>query len=174
MALPETPKFSLANEVEKLRKFLSLPITHVEFDPRYEYGKLYMDDKMNWIWINAKLFVNDQQIGTIPYFSSGHGFGYDTCNTSVLAWDKIYPQYKQVIFDKIVQQEPLAVIVEPAEYEPHENLSLNVKDKNGILIKKACCRFDNGEWDVNVFGLNVVKKTVTVKVTLTPPPSTRR
>jgi hypothetical protein len=148
MGASEKKEFSLAEEVEKLRKYLWLPITHVEFDPRYEYGKLYTDEDWNIIWINAKLFVNDELIGTIPYFSSNHGFGYDTGNHSVLAWDKIYQQFKQIIFDKILHKEPLAVAAEPAEYEPRTSLMLNVKDKDGTLIKKAFCRFVDSEWEV--------------------------
>lgn len=171
MGTSEKKEFSLAEEVEKLRKYLWLPITYVEFDPRYEYGKLFTDEDWNIIWIDAKLYVNDDMIGTIPYFSSDHGFGYDTGNHSVLAWDKIYPQFKQVIFDKIFQQEPLTVTAEPAEYEAHAYLTLNVKDKDGTLIKKAGCCFIDGEWEVNVSGLGGVKRTVTVKVTLTLPSS---
>jgi hypothetical protein len=171
MAAPGIPKINLADEVEKLRKYLALPITRVKFDPSYEYGKRYMDDKMNWLWADAKLFINDELIGTMPYFSAEFGFGYDTGNHSVLAWNKIYQQFQQVLFDKILRQEPLAVTVEPAEYEPRTSLMLNVKDKEGTLIKKAFCRFVDSEWEVSVFGLNTVTRTVRVHVTLTPPPS---
>jgi len=150
---------------------LALPITNVEFDPSYEHGKMYIDDQMNIIWIDAKLFVNDELIGTIPYFTDRGFVGYDTSNHSVFEWDKIYAESQQIVFDKIHQQEPLAVSAEPAEYEPRTSLMLNVKDKDGILIKKAFCRFVDGEWEVYVSGLNTVSKKVTIKVTLTPPPS---
>ncbi|HVS94559.1 MAG TPA: hypothetical protein VHE59_21120 [Mucilaginibacter sp.] len=158
MATTGTPKFSLANEIEKVRKYLLLPITYIEFDERCEYGKVCLDDNMDWIWMNAKLYVNDEPIGTIPYFSSEWGFGYDTSNHSVLAWDKIYQQFQQVLFDQILQREPRAVTAEPAEYEPHEYMTLNIKDKAGVLINKAGCLFIDGEWNVNVYGLNSTKK----------------
>lgn len=174
MATPEALKPDLVNEIEKLRKYLLLPITHVEFDSKYDHGKRYMDDQMNIIWIHAKLFVNDELIGTIPYFTDHVFVGYDTSNHSVFAWDKIYAQFQQVIFDKIYQQEPLAVTAEPAEYEPRSYLTLNVKDKDGTLIKKAGCCFIDGQWEVNVFGLDTVKITKRVTVVLTPPPPTKR
>lgn len=167
----EPGEFSLDKEIEKLRQMLSLPITNVEFDSKYEYGKTYMDDKMNWIWIDAKLFINQEMIGTIPYFSSNFGFGYDTSNHSVFAWDKIYAQFQSVIFDKILEQEPLAVTAEAAEPEPQEHLTLNVKDKDGILIKKASCLFIDDQWNVSVYGLNSIKRTKRVTIILTPPPS---
>jgi len=170
MTRSEEPKFNMANEIEKMQKYLLLPITYIEFDKEYEYGKLYVDDNKNLIWIHANLFINDELIGTIPYFSSDHGFGYDTAN-SVLAWDKIYAQFQQIIFGKIFQQEPLAVTAEPEESDPKECGLLNVRDNDGILIKKAGCRFIDGEWNVNVFGLNTVTTTRRVTVVLTPPSS---
>lgn len=169
MTKSEEPKFNMANEIEKMQKYLLLPITYIEFHKGYQYGKTYMDDNMNWIWINANLFINDELIGTIPYISSGHGFGYDTVNT-VLEWDKIYAQFQQIIFGKIFQQEPLAVSAEPEESDPKEYGLLNVKDKDETLIKKAFCRFVDGEWEVYVSGLNYTTTTHRVNVVLTPPP----
>ncbi|HTE00772.1 MAG TPA: hypothetical protein VK668_15880 [Mucilaginibacter sp.] len=74
-------------------------------------------------------------------------------------------QFQDVIFYKILQQEPLA-----ATAEPGMELSLNIKDKEGILIKQAYCNYINDEWRVVVAGLNATKKVVVTKVVLQPPP----
>ncbi|HTE00773.1 MAG TPA: hypothetical protein VK668_15885 [Mucilaginibacter sp.] len=66
-------EFSLAHEVAKLRKILLLPITNIVFDDRYEYGKQYLDADMDYIRIYAKIYVNDDLIGTIPYMSDRWG-----------------------------------------------------------------------------------------------------
>jgi len=82
---------------------------------------------------------------------------YDTGKQDELAWDKVYKQYQHVIFDKIVQIEPLAVTADTKEYG-----SLNVRDKGGTVIKTAYCRYINDEWNVVVAGLDAENK---VKVT---------
>ena len=163
-----TPEFNLTNEIEKLRQMLWLPITHIEFDARYEYAKLDIDEQMHPIWTDPKVFINDDMIGTIPYLrlASGYGYSNDHC---VFAWDKIYSQYSQVIFEKILQREPMAIDAAPAEYKHGWPLLLNVKDKNGAVIKKACCRFVDDEWEVSVMSLDVKSTRKTVKVTLVPP-----
>jgi len=170
MTESRAPKFDMTKEIEKMRKILWLPITHIEFDKRYEYGERYMDDNMNWLWADAKLFINYELIGTMPYFSSEFGFGYDTGNHSVIAWDKIYQQFQDELLSKILQQEPFAVTAQPAEYEPRMSLILDIKDKDETLIKKAFCRFVDGEWEVCVYGLDYITTTHRVNVVLTPPP----
>jgi hypothetical protein len=161
----EIREFSLAYEVDKLKKMLGVPITNIVFDEKYEYGKRYLNDDMTLTTIYAKLYVNDDLIGTIPYISDKWGPGYFNNNDDELAWYKIYQQFQQVIFDKIVQQEPLAATVEIKGYK-----SLHVKDKDGTVIKIAYCNYINDEWNAIVGGLNpvIIRKEVTVSIT--PPP----
>lgn len=160
-----TKEFSLAYEVNKLRKFLPLPITNIVFDERYEYGKRYLDDEINHTIIYAKLFINDEMIGTIPYMSDRWGLMYDTNKEDELSWDKIYGQFRDVIFNKILLQQPNAATVEIRKY-----LSLYIKDKDGALINTALCNYINGEWNVVVAGPNLVEKVKVTKVTIQAPP----
>lgn len=159
--------FSLANEVKKLGEILLLPITHIEFDPRYEYGKLYLDDDLNLIIIYAKLYVNDDPIGSLPYRSDKWGPMYDTTKQVELAWDKIYQQFHQSIFSKILQQQKLVATVEIREYK-----SLNVKDKEGTIINIAHCNYNDNSWEVVLSDpneKNIISYT-TVIICSPPPP----
>ena len=158
--------FSLTNELDKLKKITLLPITNIEFDKKYEHGKQYLDSEMNHIKIYAKLYVNKDMIGIIPYMSDSWGLMYDTNNFGELAWDKVYKQFQEVIFAKILQQEPLAFTAEPIE-----DLSLSIRDKQGVLIKRAYCAYINDEWSIFVAGLDGITKKVTLtRVVLFPPP----
>jgi hypothetical protein len=157
--------FQRPYEVEKLRKMLRVPITNIEFDERYEYGKLYLDDQLALTIIYAKLYVHDELIGIIPYMSDKWGPMYDTSKQHELAWDKIYLQFQQVIFDKILEQEPLAVYAEIRDFR-----SLFVKDKNNIVIKVAFCNYIDDEWNIVVGGPNVERRKKVVTVFLQPPP----
>ena len=167
MTTPEIREFSLDYEVGRLRKMLRLPITNVVFDDRYEYGKQYLDDNWDFIKIYAKLFVNDELVGTIPYASDRWGPMYHTDKVEV-DWDNIYRQYRQIILEKIYQQEPLADTVEVINNKSF--YSLSVKDRNSIPIKRAYCNYDNDEWNVVVGGLDPVEKVILTRVTLHPPP----
>ncbi|WCT12488.1 hypothetical protein [Mucilaginibacter jinjuensis] len=159
----EIREFSMAYEVDKLVKMLKLPITHVEFDERYEYGKLYLDENQEFIIIYARLFVNDDFIGTIPYISDKWGPGYDTSKQNELAWGKVYQQFQPIIFDKILQLEPLT-----ATLETIENRSLLIKNKDGLAINTAYCNYINNEWNVVLGGLYSEErvKVFTYKITI--------
>jgi len=167
MIIPEIRPFSLAYEIEKLKKFLLLPITNVVFDDRYEYGKLYLNDDMSLTKIYAKLYINDNFIGTIPYMSDKWGPMYDTSALDDIAFNKIYELYQQIIFEKIIEQEPHAATVELVNnnFEP-----LYVKDKNGAIINTAFCNYINGDWNVALAGPNPKISVKVTKVVLTPPP----
>lgn len=160
----EIREFSLAYEVEKLKKMLTLPITNIVFDERYEYGKLYLNDDLTLTTIYAKLYVNDDLIGNIPYMSDRWGPGYDTGKQKELAWDKVYQQFQREIFDKIVQQEPLAATIEIKEFK-----SLYVKDKDGTVINTVFCNYINNEWRVFLEGPNPVEKRVEFTIVINPP-----
>jgi hypothetical protein len=160
-------KFSLAYEVNKLKKILELPITNIVFDERYEYGKRYLDEGMNLITIYGRLYVNDDFIGTIPYMSDRWGPMYDTNKIKeeeFAWWDKVYRQFQQVIFNKIFQQQPLAVTAEIKEYG-----QLYVKDENGSVINLAFCNYVDDEWNVIVTGTNITQKVKVTRVILNPP-----
>jgi hypothetical protein len=167
MATPEMREFSPEYEVGRLKKMLLLPITNVVFDDRYEYGKQYLDDNMDFIKIYAKLYVNDELVGTIPYASDRWGPMYHTDKAEV-DWDKIYREYQQVILEKIFQQEPLAATAEIIN-DPSFH-SLSIKDKNNIPIKIAYCNYLDDEWNVVVGELNPVIKVKLTTVKLYPPP----
>jgi hypothetical protein len=89
---------------------------------------------------------------------------YDTSKQNELAWDKVYQQFQPIIFDKILQKQPLA-----AAAEAKENKSLLIKDKDGLVINIAYCNYINNEWEVLVGGLNEVRKILTTTITITPP-----
>jgi len=167
MAAPETRPFSLAYEIDKLKKRLLLPITNIVFDSRYEYGKLYLDDDMSLIKIYAKLYIDDDFIGTIPYMSDRWGPMYDTAKLDEIAFDKIYQRFQYIIFDKIIGQEPRAATVELV----NNNLEpLYVRDKSGAVINTAFCVYVNNEWNVVLAGPNPVTKMKVTNVVLNPPP----
>ena len=168
---PWTSRFNLAKEVEKISKLLLLPVTHVVFNKKYKLGKAYRNDKGDYAVINAKLYVNDDLVGTIPYMSEIWGFMYDPYNAEIFAWKKIYAQFEQLIFNKICLQEPLAVAAEPWKLGPGHYLILDIKDKAGMLIKRATCRFIDDEWNVFISGLDTGTIRKRVRVVLTPPPS---
>jgi hypothetical protein len=149
----EIREFSLAYEVDRLVQMLKLPITHVEFDERYEYGKLYLDENQEFVIIYAKLYVNDDFIGTIPYISDKWGPGYDTSKQNELAWGKVYQQFQPVIFDKVLHLEPRA-----ATTEVNENRMLLIKNKDGLPINTAYCNYTNNEWDVFLGGLYLTER----------------
>ena len=168
MAVPQSKEFSLAHEVNTLRKMLMLPVTHVVFDNRYQYGKMYMDESMNFIVFYATLYVNDEVIGNIPYMSAGFEPMYITDKQTDLAWDKIYRQYHTDIMGKIIQQEPLAAIGEIWRYK-----FLFIKDENGTVIRTAFCNYVNDEWEVVLDGPNPVDVVRTATVILASPPMNR-
>lgn len=167
MTTPEIRPFSLAREVDKVRKFLLLLITNVVFDDKYEYGKRYLDDDMSLTKIYAKLYIDAEFIGIIPYMSDRWGPMYDTCGPEDLKYDKIYQLYQQVIFDKIIEREPRAATVELVNnnFEP-----LYVKDKNGTVINTAFCNYIDNEWNIALAGPNPKMSVKVTKVMLTPPP----
>jgi hypothetical protein len=164
MKIPEIREFSMAYEVDKLRTMLRLPITNIVFDDRYEYGKSYLNEDFTLTVIYAKLYINENYIGDIPYMSDKWGPMYDTSKQNELAWDKVYQQFQPIIFDKILQKQPLA-----AAAEAKENKSLLIKDKDGLVINIAYCNYINNEWEVLVGGLNEVRKILTTTITITPP-----
>jgi len=167
MALSAKREFNLTYEIEKLKKIVQLPVTNVVFDERYQYGRLYLDENNDLLRIYAKLYVNDDFVGTVPYVSSERGFMYLSDMEVIgnkLAWDKIYDQYRQMIFDKILKQQPLAVTIEIKDY-----LSLNVKDKDGDIINIAYCTYLNDEWNVIVAGTNPITKVKITKVVIEAP-----
>lgn len=165
MSAPEIKEFSLTYEVDKLKKILQLPVTNIVFDERYEYGKLYLDHDMNLTTIYGSLYVNNDLIGTIPYMSDKWGPMYDTGKQHELAWDKIYRQFQQVITGKILEQEPLTDTIEPGKYK-----SLLIRDKDGVVIKKAFCNYISNEWNVTLSGPDAEERKVEIKVVLSPPP----
>jgi hypothetical protein len=149
MKSSEMRQFNMADEVDRLVQILKLPITHVEFDERYEHGKLHLDANQQPLIIYARLYVNDDFIGTIPYTSDKWGPGYDPTKQNELDWGKVYQQFQPVIFDKVVQLEPLAATV-----EAKENRMLLIKNKDGLAINTAYCDYiGNNEWDVVLGGL---------------------
>ena len=166
MASPEIREFSPEYEVNRLKKMLLLPITSIVFDDRYEYGKRYLDDNMDFIKMYAKLYINDELVGTIQYSSDKWGPMYYTDKTEI-DWDKIYHQYQDTILDKIYKQEPLATTVEIINDERAHSLS--IKDRNGIPIKIAYCDYLNEEWNVVVGGLNPITRVKLTTVKLYPP-----
>jgi hypothetical protein len=158
-------EFSMPYEIDKLKKILLLPITNILFDEKYEYGVMYLNDDMDFTTIYASLYVNDYFIGTTPYVSTRLGIGYLSCKPDELDWEKVYKQFQQVIFDKIVQQEPLTDSVEIRGF-----MSLFIKDKIGSIIKIAFCNYIEDEWNVVVSGLDVEERVKVVTVILSPPP----
>lgn len=165
MKSAEIREFSMVYEVDRLVKMLRLPITHIEFDERYEYGKLYLDENQDLTVIHAKLYVNDDCIGTIPYISDKWGPGYLSSNTNELAWDKVYQQFQPVIFDKVVKLEPLAATAEVIKIR-----MLLIKNKDGLPINTAYCDYiGNNEWDVVLGGLNPQERVKTSTYTRKAP-----
>jgi hypothetical protein len=73
MKIPEIREFSMAYEVDKLRTMLRLPITNIVFDDRYEYGKSYLNEDFRLTVIYAKLYIDENYIGDIPYMSDKWG-----------------------------------------------------------------------------------------------------
>ena len=80
--------------------------------------------------------------------------------------DKIIKMFN-IIFEKIIEQEPHAATVELVNnnFEP-----LYVKDKNGAIINTAFCNYINGDWNVALAGPNPKISVKVTKVVLTPPP----
>jgi hypothetical protein len=156
--------FNLDHEIEKCRMILLLPITGIEFAPGYEYGKLLLDDNQELKVLQAKLFVNDELIGTIPYYNLEAGYGYPSHDRESLAWEKVYGQYEQTIMDQVRLQEPAAAHAEHAGYG-----RLFVQDKHGTTIKLAYCNFVYDDWRVVVTGLDVQTKAKVTSVKLAPP-----
>ena len=167
MATPEIRPFNLTYEINKLKKILLLPITNIVFDDRYEYGRRYLDDDMSLTKIYAKLYIDDDFIGTIPYMSDRWGPMYDNSALDDIAFDKIYELYQQIILDKIIEQEPYAATVELVKnnFEP-----LYIKDKNGTVINTAFCNYVDNDWNVALAGPNPVINTKITNVVLIPPP----
>lgn len=164
-------EFSLTYEVDKLKKILRLPITNIVFDDKYEYGKLYLDENNDLVIIYGKLYINDELIGTMPYISDRWGPGYLN-DKADLAWDKIYGLFSDVIFNKIVQMEPLAVTAEIAhdQIKRYGSLTLFIRDKDGKQINTALCNCVKGEWNIVLIGLNPLTKTIVFSTKITPPP----
>lgn len=161
-----TPKrtFNLEYEIKHLRKLLRLPITHIEFDDRYEYGRLYLDDNCDLIVIYAKLYANDDFIGTIPYRSGTRGPMYDTLNQPELA-SKIYPKFRREIMSKIIEQEPLA-----KDFHAREDVLLDILDEKGHKVNTAYVAYLEDIWTVTLTGLNPVLEIQTATVVVTAPP----
>lgn len=155
----EIGEFSLAAEISKLQKMLTLPITNVIFDEKYEYGKLYIDNDQNLTIIYAKLFTNDSFIGTIPYMSDKWGPMYDTSKQKELDWGKIYNLFEQEIFTLVRQQQPQAVSAEIRDYK-----TLFVKDNEDQLINFAFCNYIDNAWQVVVSSLDAVEIYKEVKI----------
>jgi len=167
MSKPEIREFNLISEIERLQKILLLPITNVIFDERYEYGKLYLNANQELEIIYAKLYVGESFVGTMPYMSDKWGPMYVTSKQNQLDWNKIYEYNKTEILKKVNDLQPLAGAVEVGDFR-----SLNVKDKNGVLINVAYCTFLNGNWNIVLGDPNPkimhFSKTFTLPV---PPPS---
>jgi hypothetical protein len=160
----EKRPFSLAYEIDMLKKILLLPITNIVFDERYEYGKLYLDADNDLLVIQGQLYINNELIGNIPYYATDYGYGYNGNKQDELPWDKIYLQFKDELFAQVLTQQPLAATAETGKYK-----FLNIKDKNGVLINLAFCNYVNNEWTVNVMPTDVQMHRVEVKFELKPP-----
>jgi len=163
MSASEKREFSIAYEIDKLRKILRIPVTDIKFDDRYEYGKLYLDGT-ELKTILGELYIGDDVIGIIPYVSTEWGFGYLSGKQRVLNWDKIFELCGPIIFHKIIDQAPFAV-----SYKMRGELSLNVFDKSGNLINTAFCDYIDDDWRVIVTGIDVVEKKVEIKIPMKLP-----
>ena len=128
MTLPNRPEVNVLHEVEKLKVILELPITNIVYDKSDYYGTLY---------------VNQERIGTILYEVFPTGLMYDKSEEMKLDWSKVYMQYKDIIFDKIRSEEPLADYATISLYK-----TLLVKDQDKKVIKRAHCAFRKDNWDV--------------------------
>jgi hypothetical protein len=167
MSKKEVSVFSMPDEIAKLKKIFLDPSTNIVFDEKWEYGKTYLDENMNYIVFTARIYIADEMVGTIPYMSSSFGTMYHDNSGSGLDWNKIYQLFHHDIFPKILQQAPLANRVET---EAQDQRLLLVKDINGTVIKHAFCNYVDDEWRVVVVGTDGQKKQKTVTVTLHVPP----
>jgi hypothetical protein len=161
----EIREFSLAYETDKLRKILMLPLTNVVFDDRYAYGKLYLDENNDFITIYAKLYVNDEMIGTVPYYSDKWGPMYFKNRLDESVWQKVYQLFQPVIFDQIFKQQPLAATADVKDYA-----SLNVRDKEGTIINTAYCNYVDNDWKLLLTDPNAVLQSKVIHIGITPPP----
>lgn len=159
-----THPFSVENEVAKVSKYLMLPITQIIFDNRFSLSEPYVDENWNFIKLEAKLYIQQNYIGKIPYMIGNFGPMYDAGERELIDWERIAGLFKLELSAGILKQEPAVGSIESKSYG-----MLLVKDRNGKAINLACCQYIDNQWQINLIGLDSELKTKSVSVMLKVP-----